>query len=78
MTERQVIATWFTPEEKLPPEDWSCVVTYSGTDGNINYDHVLGIGNYWINDGWCIENLSDEAEFIVHAWSDIDPYGGKS
>lgn len=78
MTERQVIVTWFTPEEKLPPEDWFCVVTYSGKDGNKGYDHALGIGAYWEDGGWYIEGLSDEAEFTVHAWADLDPYGVKS
>ena len=77
MIERQVIVTWYTPEEKLPPEDWYCVVSFSADDGNCHYDHALGIGVYWDDGhGWYVEGLSDKAEFTVHAWADLDPFGG--
>lgn len=76
--ERQVIATWYTPQEKLPPEDNHVLVTVSGSDKNTIYDHALQIGS-WMDDGlgWLVEGFSDEAEVIVHAWCDIDPYGFK-
>lgn len=83
ITERQVIATWYTPEEKFPPEGMLNLVTVSGRDGNNIYDHTLQIGS-WMNDdiGWMVEGFSDDAQFTVHAWCDIDPYdfkeGGKS
>jgi len=76
--ERQVIATWYTPEEKLPPEDWHVLVTVSGRDGNFIYDHALQIAA-WMDDGlgWMVEGFSDDAQFTVHAWCDIDPYDFK-
>lgn len=78
MIERQVIVTWYTPEEKLPPEDYCMVVTVSGRDGNINYDHALQVGNYADDGcGWIIEGFSNEAQFTVHAWCDLNPYGMK-
>lgn len=76
MIERQVITTWTTPEQELPPEDYLVVVTFSGRDRNCHYDHTLGIGSYWDGDGWIITGLSDKAEFTVHAWADLDPYKG--
>lgn len=82
ITERQVIATWYTPEEKLPPEGMCVLVTVSGRDGNCSYNHTLQIAS-WMNDGlgWMVEGFSDDAQLTVHAWCDIDPYdfkeGGK-
>ena len=35
MTERQVIVTWYTPEEKMPPEDLFVVVTFSGRANDV-------------------------------------------
>lgn len=37
MVERQVIVTWYTPEEKLPEEDVFVVVTLSGTGPYTHY-----------------------------------------
>ena len=78
MIERQVIATWYTPEEKLPPEYWSVLVTISGSYENVHLDHVLAIAE-WADDGcgWMITGLPGKATFTVHAWSDNAPYGMK-
>ena len=47
LIERQVIATWYTPKEKLPPEAWdSCLLTISGEVGRTKFDHVFAIGGY--------------------------------
>ena len=66
---KQTTATWYTPAEKLPPEDYCVVVTVSGRDGNINYDHALQVGS-WAYDGsgWMIEGFSEDAQFVVNAW----------
>jgi len=77
MIERQVIVTWYKPEEKLPPEDESVVVTASGTDENKIYDHALLIANYADDGcGWIFDDFSENAEMTVHAWADLDPFGG--
>ena len=75
MIEKQVITTWYTPEEELPVDDGQYIVTFSGKDSNADYDHVLGIAG-WYDDGpgWDIEGLTDNAEFLIHAWCDLDPY----
>ena len=75
MKERQVIVSWYTPEEKLPPEGMLVVVSFSGKDGNRHYDRTIGIAE-WFNDGcgWMICELSDDAEFLIHAWCDLEPY----
>ena len=75
MKERQVIVTWFTPEEKMPDEDLFYVVTFSGKDGNQHYENAIGTGA-WYSDGWYIIGLSEDADFTVHAWADLDPFGG--
>lgn len=77
MIERQVIVTWYTPEEKLPAEGNFVVVSYSGRYGNVRCDHTFGIAE-WFNDGlgWLIEGLPDDAEITVHAWADLEPYKG--
>lgn len=77
ITERQVIATWYTPEEKLPPEGMFVLVTVSGKDGGAIYDHTLQIADYFDNGGWLVEGFSDDAQFEIHAWCDIDPYDFK-
>ena len=46
--ERQVIVTWYTPDEKMPPEGDFVVVPFSGTDRNRTYDHAFGIANWWM------------------------------
>ena len=73
--ERQVITTWYTPEEKMPPDDIIVVVTFSGKDGNMAFDHALGTAT-WFNDGlgWLVTGLGEEAEFTIHAWADLEPY----
>ena len=81
MIERQVIVTWYTPEEKMPPEDLIVVLSVSGKLGAVEYDHALAIGS-WMDDGlgWMIEDpcLSSTADGLeVHAWADLDPYGWK-
>lgn len=51
MIERQVITTWYTPEEKLPKDDYFVIVTVSGTLRNVTYDHAFAIANYIEDDG---------------------------
>lgn len=69
---KQTTATWYTPAEKLPPEDFALVVTVSGSDGNKRYDHAIQIGS-WAYDGsgWMIEGFSEDAQFVVNAWCDL-------
>lgn len=73
---KQTTVTWYTPEEKMPPEYESVLVTISGSYENVILDHVLAIAE-WVNDGcgWMIIGLPGKAEYTVHAWCDLDPYG---
>lgn len=77
--ERQVIVNWYTPEEKMPPDGIFVVVSFSGKSGNIKYDHTFGIAD-WFDDGlgWIIDGLPEDAEFTIHAWCDLMPYGGEN
>ena len=72
---RQVIATWITPEEGLPEEGIDVVATVSGKAEGVTFDHALVV-LYWCKDeGW----YSDEynfTELTVHAWCDLEAYGG--
>ena len=79
LIERQVIASWYTPEEKLPPEEWdTLLLTVSGKGDNVTYDHALALGGYDENIGWYLDDFNERLlkDFTVHAWCDIDPYKG--
>ena len=78
ITERQVIVTWYTPEEKLPPEYISVVVSISGHVGHAHFDHALEVAEYADDGcGWMIYGMPDneDIDITVHAWCDIEPYG---
>lgn len=79
MIERQVIVTWYTPEEKLPEEDVFTIVTASGRIGNIGYDHAFAIATYDKSMGWTFDDpyLDISRGLTVDAWADLEPYGGK-
>lgn len=78
MIERQVIATWYTLDEKRPPEDQDVLVTVSGRYDSATFDHVLKIATYWPDeDAWDIEEFSKAKDVVIHAWCDIEPYGRK-
>lgn len=74
--ERQVIATWYTPKEKMPPEGDTVLVTFSGKGGNITFDHSFAIAS-WFGDGegWKL-GYDGFDYFTIHAWCDIKPYWG--
>lgn len=76
--ERQVIVTWYTPEERLPEEDVYVVVTMSGHGPYVTYDHALMLATWCEDEGWMIDGLNidtDEKSIVVHAWADLEPYG---
>ena len=49
--ERQVIVTWYRPAEKVPPADYSTLITFSGKLKNDEYNHALGIASYFPGEG---------------------------
>lgn len=80
--ERQVIVTWYKPEEKLPPDETRVVVTFSGITKDTIYSHVIGVA--WccseyecVEPAWQIDGLSidDTVKMHVEAWADLKPYG---
>ena len=76
MINREDTVLWMEPDTVLPPNDEFVVVTISGEGPNVTYDHTLMIGS-WDEDGWLIEGIdADTTEFVVHAWCDLEPYGG--
>lgn len=81
MIERQVIVTWYTPEEKLPEEDVFTIVTISGKIYNVTYDHAFAIATYYKNEGWVFDDMLLDVgknELKVDAWADLEPYGGEA
>ena len=77
LIERQVFVTWYTPDEKLPPDDIFVVITMSGTGPYITYDHALMLAEWDSVEGWIIDGLNADTEKVtVHAWCDLEPYGG--
>lgn len=76
MIEKQVIVEWYRPEEKLPSDYYNVIVTVSGRDGNIGYDHAFMIASYAPDGcGWVFEGASEDADITVVAWCDLDPFG---
>ena len=75
--ERQTIVTWYKPSERLPKDGDIVVVTISGKTKNMTFDHAFALASYFSEDagGWMLEDYGIE-EFIIHAWCDLDPYGG--
>lgn len=77
MIERQTIVTWYTPDEKKPPEGDIVVVSISGRqNANVTFDHAFALAE-WYDDGegWTLSDIEMES-FTVHAWCDLMPYGG--
>lgn len=80
MVERQKIVTWHTPDEKLPPDGDIVVATISGKTKNITFDHALVTAEYYDGDGWYVDPFDfglKGAWIKVHAWADLEPYGGE-
>ena len=78
MIERQVIVTWYRPEEKLPPEGCTVVATISGKAGNVVYEKAMAMME-WASDGcgWMAADMDVEFDSLtVHAWCDLESYGG--
>ena len=75
MVERQVFVTWYTPEERLPKENTTVLVTVSGIGHNFSYSHAFALAEWNEPDGWFLNDVELD-EFTVHAWCDIEPYGG--
>lgn len=76
MSERQVIVTWYTPEEKLPPEDMGVVATVSGNvNGTTIFERAVLVVCYDKEEGWYSEDYNF-TELTVHAWCDLEAYEG--
>lgn len=77
MIQKQVIVEWYTPEEKCPEEDIAVVCTISGEDskGLQRWDHALQI-MYWGEESGWYNFEYDFDELTVHAWCDLEEYGG--
>ena len=85
MTEKQVIGTWYTPEEKLPKEGERVPCTISGSVGSWLFCRALVLGEYWEDEGWKFDfdeavtgepNIARIRAITVHAWADMEPYKG--
>lgn len=73
--ERQVIVTWFTPEEKLPEEDVGVLATVTARVKNREFIRAILTVFYCKSEGW-YELDYGFTELTVHAWCDLDPYEG--
>ena len=75
MVERQVIVTWYTPEEKIPKEDIVVLCTISGKTKNMTFNHALAFLMWSDKYGWYSMDYSFY-ELDVIAWCDMEPYKG--
>lgn len=77
MIERQVIVTWYEPWENVPEEGEIVVATISGKRGNVKYENTFALVEWWKGTGWVMSEDSIKMdEFVVHAWCDLELYGG--
>ena len=65
---------WYTPNEKLPPEDKIVTATICGKAGRIVFDHSVVELGWCIKEGWYSQEYNFE-ELDVLAWCDFAPYG---
>lgn len=77
MIQKQVIVQWYTVEENTPEDDIAVVATVSGVarGGLSTFQKALVIMFYNQNEGWYSLEYDFE-ELTVHAWCDLDAYGG--
>lgn len=76
MIERQVIVTWYTPEEKTPGEDDGVIATVSGdVNGAIIFERAIIVVRWNKTEGWYSEDYSF-THLTVHAWCDLEAYEG--
>lgn len=76
MIERQVIVTWYTPEEKLPAEDEGVIATVSGdVNGMVFFERAVITARWSKAEGWYCDEY-DFTHLTVHAWCDLEPYKG--
>ena len=73
---RQVIVTWFTPEEKLPEEDIGVLATVTARAKNREFIRAILTVFYCKSEGW-YELDYGFSELTVHAWCDLEPYEGE-
>lgn len=79
MIERQTIVTWYRPDEKVPEDGVYVVATISGKTGNITFDHALVLAEHYSGEDWSVDPFDFDrkgAWLTVHAWADLEPYGG--
>lgn len=74
--ERQVITTWYTPEEKLPEEDIGVLATVTARAKNREFIRAILTVFYCKSEGW-YELDYGFSELTVHAWCDLEPYEGE-
>lgn len=72
---RQVIVTWFTPEEKLPEDDLEVIATVNAKSKNKEFIRTLINVYYSSDEGWYELDYGFD-EITVLAWCDLEPYGG--
>ena len=76
MKERQVIATWYTPEEKLPESDMCVLATVNAASNNLTWLNSFMLLEYSYDDQcwypW--DSIVDLDSLEVIAWCDIAPY----
>lgn len=75
MIERQVIVTWYDPEEKLPEEDTIVIATVSGSGHGLTLSRTLLTMCYCKSEGWYSPDLQID-DITVHGWCDLEPYKG--
>lgn len=75
LVENQVIVQWHRPSQE-PKEGEIVVATVSYNVGSCHCDHVLEEVWWWKEIGYELADGDDVDNLVVHAWCDLEPYGG--
>ena len=76
LVENQVIVQWHRSSQE-PKEGEIVVATVSYNVGSCHCDHVLEEVWWWKEIGYELADGDDVDNLVVHAWCDLEPYGGE-
>ncbi len=70
------VLRWWNPRQCKPKEGEIVVATVSYNVGSCHCDHVLEEVWWWKEIGYELTDGDDVDNLVVHAWCDLEPYGG--
>jgi hypothetical protein len=70
------VLRWWNPRQCKPKQGQLVVATIDYKVGSCTYTRELAILTYWKDTGYEFADGSEVDDLVVHAWADLEPYGG--